>query len=85
VARAAGLSRTLFQKRFRAAMGCTIREYLVQQRLNRARDLILHSELSLAEIAERSGFRHQEYLGAQFKARFGRTPGSLRREPSGGG
>jgi AraC-like DNA-binding protein len=32
----------------------------------------------MAEIAERAGFNHQEYMGAVFKARAGVTPGQLR-------
>lgn len=79
VARSAGVSRTAFQLRFREAIGVTVREYLVNQRLRRARNLIENTEMSLAEIAERSGFRHQEYMGSVFKDRLGVTPGSLRK------
>ncbi len=79
IAAATGLSRTLFQRRFLAATGQTIRDYIVERRLRRARGLIENSELSFAEIAERSGFRHQEYMGHVLKSRLGRTPGSLRK------
>ncbi len=84
VARSVGVSRTLFQKRFREAMGETVRECLIRLRLRRARLLIETSDLTLADIAQRSGFRHQEYLGDVFRKRFGVTPGQLRkrgREP----
>ncbi|MCB1092203.1 MAG: helix-turn-helix domain-containing protein, partial [Verrucomicrobiae bacterium] len=79
VARAAGASRTLFQQRFRLAMGTTVRDHLVELRLQRARSLIESSDLTLAEIAQRCGFRHQEYLGEVFRKRFDETPGHLRR------
>ncbi len=78
IARAAGLSRSLFQRRFREATGQTVREYLVGQRIRRARALIETTGMKLAEVAERSGFRHQEYMGAVFKQQLGCTPGSLR-------
>lgn len=80
VARAAGLSRTLFQQRFREAMGQTVRAYLTEQRLRRAKLLIESSDLTLADIAERCGFRHQEYLGDVFRRHFGTTPGKLRKQ-----
>jgi LacI family transcriptional regulator len=80
LAKAVGISRTLLQTRFRAAMGRSIREYLVDLRLRRARLLIETSDLTLADIAIRSGFRHQEYLGDVFKRRFGVTPGKLRKQ-----
>ncbi|MCB1231561.1 MAG: DNA-binding transcriptional regulator [Verrucomicrobiae bacterium] len=79
VSRAVGLSRTLFQQRFRAAMGQTVREYLTTLRLRRARSLIETSDLTLADIAQRCGFKHQEYLGDVFRKHFGITPGRLRK------
>jgi LacI family transcriptional regulator len=78
IARVAGLSRTLFQQRFRAAMGMSIRAYLVQQRLHRAKSLIENSDLTLVDIAQRAGFKHQEYMGSVFKRELGITPASLR-------
>ncbi len=80
IARSAGVSRTTFQKRFLNEMGVTIRDYLIKQRLARARKLITESDFTLADIAERCGFKHQEYLGSVFKAHFGITPGGLRKK-----
>lgn len=80
ISRAANVSRTTFQKRFLNEMGITIRDYLVQQRLARARQLIAESDFTLADIAERCGFKHQEYLGSVFKSHFGITPGGFRKE-----
>ena len=37
-------------------------------------------DLPLIEVAERSGFKHQEYLGAISKAKTGTTPAQYRRE-----
>ena len=80
VARVAGLSRTLFQRRFLESMGTTIRDYIVQQRVRRARNLIENSDLTFAEIAQQSGFRHQEYMGQVIKNQLGMTPGKLREQ-----
>ncbi|MCG8598669.1 MAG: DNA-binding transcriptional regulator [Verrucomicrobiales bacterium] len=79
VARATGVSRTLFQQRFRECMGMSIREFILQRRIERARLLIESTDVTLAEVAERSGFRHQEYLGQVIKKATGSTPGMLRK------
>ncbi|MEM7147375.1 MAG: XylR family transcriptional regulator [Verrucomicrobiota bacterium] len=79
IAKSAGTSRTAFQRRFREATGMTVREYLVSTRLRRAKSLIEDTTMTLVEIAEVSGFRHQEYMGSVFKDRLGITPGSLRK------
>lgn len=80
ISRACGISRTLFQKRFRDAMGQSIREFILERRIERALLLIRGSDITLAEVAERSGFNHQEYLGQIIKRSTGKTPGQLRKE-----
>jgi transcriptional regulator GlxA family with amidase domain len=40
-------------------------------------ELLTKTNLSLAMVAERAGFKHQEYLGAVFRARLGRTPAQV--------
>ena len=79
LARSAGISRSLFQQRFRNAMGKTIRDYVTDLRLERAKILLTKSSRSLGEIAWTGGFKRQEYMGHVFKTRLGITPGSLRR------
>lgn len=79
VVQAAGTSRSVLQRRFRLALGRTIHDQLISQRIKNAVQLITGTELSLAAIAEKSGFRHQEYMGAVFKARLGRSPAELRK------
>ncbi|HRQ88831.1 MAG TPA: DNA-binding transcriptional regulator [Bacteroidia bacterium] len=79
ISRAAGLSRTLFQRRFREATGQSVREFILARRLERAISLIGSTDIPLAEVAERCGFRHQEYLGQVVKQATGETPGAIRR------
>lgn len=80
ISRACGISRTLFQKRFREAMDQSIREFILERRIERAIQLIRGSDITLADVAERSGFKHQEYLGQVIKRVTGQTPGQLRKE-----
>ena len=83
LARSASMSRSLFQQRFRKAMGKTIRDYVTDLRLERAKTLIVKTDRSLNEIAWSLGFKRQEYMGDVFKSRLGITPGSLRKSRSG--
>ena len=79
VVRVVPLSRSVLQRRFRALLGRSVHDEIVRLRLARARELLQETDLPLAEIAERAGFRHQEYMGAVFRRRLHMTPGSLRR------
>ncbi len=78
IARAAGASRSVLQRRFIALLGQTIHDQIITQRLKRAVELISTTDLPLMEIAERCGFRHQEYMGVVFRERLGKTPAQYR-------
>ena len=78
IARQVGLSRSVLQRRFRAALKRSVHQEILNARIKRAQTLLTETDLSLTEVAERAGFRHQEYLGAVFKARVGSTPAQFR-------
>lgn len=78
IARAAGLSKTRLQIRFREALGMSLREFLAKRRLRRAENLIRSTDLTFADIAERCGFKHHEYLGYVMRRQRGVTPRQLR-------
>jgi LacI family transcriptional regulator len=80
LARLAGFSRSVLQRRFRATMGHSVHQEILRIRIQRAQALLVETEIPLMEIAERTGFRHQEYMGSVFKSRTGKTPGAIRRE-----
>lgn len=73
----AQLSPYHFLRLFRQGMGITPHQYILQQRIDRAKNLLQHSELSIAEIAVRTGFSDQSHLTRCFKLRFGITPKQL--------
>ena len=56
----------------------SLREFLTDRRLQRAENLIRSTNLTFADIAERCGFRHHEYLGYVLKRQRGVTPQHLR-------
>ena len=70
----AHLSRT-----FRKVTGFGIREYLVHTRIQNACGLLLNTELSITEIADRCGFNDSNYFGDAFKKAVGLAPREYRK------
>jgi AraC family transcriptional regulator len=64
---------------FRVHFGRTIERSILQLRLIEARQLLLQSSLSLAEIADELGFFDQSHFGKAFKREFHVSPGAFRR------
>jgi len=78
VAAHAFLSRSVLQRRFKAELGQTAHERILQEKLRRARDLLAETSLPLIDIAEKAGFNYQEYMGSTFRKHLGITPAQYR-------
>jgi AraC family transcriptional regulator len=74
IAKAAGLSPFHFARRFRQSTGIAPHQFLIHQRVNRARHLLVHSPATLAEIAHQCGFCDQSHLTNHFRRIVGVTP-----------
>lgn len=79
LAQAAGFSRTQFVRLFKNTFACTPYQYVLDMRLQRARELVLSGETPLVGIAEEVGFSSQSHMTTAFVRAFGVTPGELRR------
>jgi AraC family transcriptional regulator len=79
IAGACQLSRSHFIQAFRETTGQTPHQWLMQQRLERARGLLRASTLSLAEIALAAGFSDQSHFTRFFTRAVGVAPGQWRR------
>lgn len=77
------LTMRTFNRRFKQATGITASEYLQNQRLNGAKDLLRTSNLSMAEVADRSGYQDSSYFCARFKKIMGQTPLNYRKSVRG--
>ena len=80
IAREVGLSRSVLQRRFRVLLNRSIHQEIVSARIKCARELLTKTDLTLAAVAEKSGFGAQEYLGAVLKEHIGKTPAQVRAE-----
>ena len=78
VLRAVPQSRRLLEKRFLKFIGRTPHQEIMHVQLQRVKQLLTRSELSLEEIAERCGFKHVEYLSVAFKRETGLPPSKFR-------
>ncbi|WP_209854627.1 helix-turn-helix domain-containing protein [Rhizobium herbae] len=79
VAQACDLSRGYFIRAFRQTTGMTPYQWLLNERINRARELLRASNAPLAEIAIACGFADQSHFTRVFSNIVGLTPGNWRR------
>lgn len=77
VAEAAGYSRRHLERLFRDATGQTPGDFYRHLRLDRGRNLLTTTELSLPEIAVACGFGSVSHFSKSFKARYGIAPTKL--------
>jgi AraC-like DNA-binding protein len=78
LASVAGVSIHHFARGFKQSTGVTPHHYLTQKRVERAQNLLAHTDLSLSEIAYAVGFSDQSHLARHFRQMLGVTPGQFR-------
>ena len=74
-----GLSPMPFIRAFRASTGRTPGQFLVAARMERAKELLMDSDLSVFEVAVRVGYRTHSHFSAAFRSALGETPTEYRR------
>ncbi|WP_149535442.1 helix-turn-helix transcriptional regulator [Siccirubricoccus phaeus] len=79
VAAACRLSRSHFIRAFRQTTGQTPYQWLLAQRVERARQLLRDPRMPLAEVAVACGFADQSHFTRIFSRQMGMAPGSWRR------
>jgi AraC family transcriptional regulator len=67
-----------FCRAFRASMGCSPHQYLLRQRVERAKALIAARHMPLCDIAQATGFADQSQLTRTFRKHVGVTPAGYR-------
>ena len=74
------VSRRVLERQFLRIVGRTPHQEILRRRIERVRQLLLDTDLSLSTIAKRAGFRNEEYLSVAFRRATGVPPGRFRRE-----
>ena len=70
----AGFTPTYFHKLFKASTGKTLREYVEEQRIKKAINLLLKYDTTVTEIAYECGFSSQSYFNYAFKRKMKTSP-----------
>ena len=78
LARVAEMSSFHFAREFKRTTGTTPHQYLIKFRIERAKALLLDSEIPLVEVGLQSGFSHQSHFTRLFHKLTGTTPHSYR-------
>ena len=66
-------------KLFSEVTNTTIEKYLIAQKIERAKELLIYGELSLNEIADKLNYSSAAYLSSQFKSVTGLTPSHFKK------
>mgnify|MGYP003582644420 CR=1 FL=1 len=69
-----------FVRQFRGTFGVTPAQYVIRQRLEKAKRLLASSHMSIADVAVETGFSSHSHLACQFRHRMGRSPDQYRRD-----
>ncbi|HEY9661509.1 MAG TPA: helix-turn-helix domain-containing protein, partial [Allocoleopsis sp.] len=73
-----GMSQFHFSDLFKQSLGITPYQYLLQQRIERAKQLLKESDRSIMDIALLCGFNSHSHLSKQFRQLTGTTPKAYR-------
>lgn len=75
-----GYSKPHFMSLFKQHTGISCMDFIIRKRISEAQHLLIHSDLSVLEIAEQVGFPNISHFNRQFKKRHGLTPSQYRKQ-----
>lgn len=64
---------------FSVTEGITIEQYIIRQKMEKVKELLIYDELSVKEIAFRLGYSSMAHLSSQFKKIIGLTPTAFKK------
>ena len=73
-----GVSQTQFSLLFKREMGTSFLQYLLDLRIEAAKELLAHSNRKIYQIAEETGFGDASYFSYCFRQRCGLSPKEYR-------
>ncbi len=71
-------SKEYLTRQFKARYHCGIYEYVLQVRMERARELLLDPEIKIQDIAQRLGYADNNYFSKAFRTYYGVSPSAFR-------
>jgi LacI family transcriptional regulator len=73
-----GMSRASLQQRMKHVMDRTIHQEIQRVRMDRAKELLVNSDMTIKQIARESGFASVQYMTRAFRSLTGETPARYR-------
>lgn len=77
------LNPVYFSQLFKQKTGQGFKEFVINLRLEQAKQLLLNPKLKLADVAERIGYQDMRHFSQVFKKKYGATPSEFRQEHTG--
>jgi AraC family transcriptional regulator len=77
LAASTAISASHFKALFKRTTGIPVHRYVIQRRVERARDLLVAGELSTSQVALAAGFAHQSHLARAMRRLLGVAPGEI--------
>lgn len=74
------IGRTLLYQKINDITGMSIKEFIMDIRLKRSAQLLKESDLTIAEIADQTGFVNPKYFSVCFKKHFELTPSEFKKK-----
>lgn len=74
ISREIGYDYSYLSKLFSSVEGITIEKYIINQKIEKTKELLVYNELSLSEISYQLGYSSVQHLSNQFKKITGLTP-----------
>lgn len=81
LARVAALSDSRLAHVFRERMGLTLMQYVESRRIERSKQLLLDTDLSIKEVGVQTGFPNAEHFSVRFRKCAGQSPTEFRSRP----
>ena len=79
ILRHVSMSRAALEPRFRNVLGRTLHQEVQRVRIDKAKSMLLETNLPIKQIAVQSGFKNVQYMTRVFKAAVGESPAAYRR------
>jgi signal transduction histidine kinase/DNA-binding response OmpR family regulator len=74
ISKTLGISKMQLYRKINALLNMTVNDYILNTRMQKAKYLLQHEELSISEVAYKVGFSTPAYFSTVFKSKFGVAP-----------